>query len=117
MVHRVSYKIGDEELVLETGRIAKQANGAVYAKFGGSAVIATVCASGTAQEGLDFVPVTVDYNEKYYEAGKIPGGFIKREGRPKEKFLVVSLNVKVVQRIKKFWFLVLLTAQCVLYLK
>lgn len=90
MVHRVSYKIGDQELILETGCLAKQANGAVYAQFGGSAVIATVCASGTAQEGLDFVPVTVDYNEKYYAAGKIPGGFIKREGRPKDKEILVS---------------------------
>ncbi|MBE6345336.1 MAG: polyribonucleotide nucleotidyltransferase [Spirochaetaceae bacterium] len=90
MVHRVSYKIGDQELILETGRIAKQANGAVYAQLGGSAVIATVCASGNAQEGLDFVPVTVDYNEKYYAAGKIPGGFIKREGRPKDKEILVS---------------------------
>ena len=90
MVQRVTYKIGDEELILETGRLAKQANGAVYAQFGGSAVIATACASGTAQEGLDFVPVTVDYNEKYYAAGKIPGGFIKREGRPKDKEIFVS---------------------------
>ena len=90
MVQRVTYKIGDEELILETGRLAKQANGAGYAQFGGSAVIATACASGTAQEGLDFVPVTVDYNEKYYAAGKIPGGFIKREGRPKDKEILVS---------------------------
>ena len=90
MVQRVTYKIGDEELILETGKLAKQANGAVYAQFGGSAVIATVCASGTAQEGLDYVPVTVDYNEKYYAAGKIPGGFIKREGRPKDKEILVS---------------------------
>ena len=90
MVQRVTYKIGDEELILETGRLAKQANGAVYAQYAGSAVIATVCASGTAQEGLDYVPVTVDYNEKYYAAGKIPGGFIKREGRPKDKEILVS---------------------------
>ncbi len=90
MVQRVTYKIGDEELILETGRLAKQANGAVYAQFGGSAVIATVCASSSAQEGLDYVPVTVDYNEKYYAAGKIPGGFIKREGRPKDKEILVS---------------------------
>ncbi len=90
MVHRVTYKIGNDELILETGRLAKQANGAVYAQFAGSAVIATACASGTAQEGLDFVPVTVDYNEKYYAAGKIPGGFVKREGRPKDKEILVS---------------------------
>ena len=90
MVHRVTYKIGDDELILETGRIAKQANGAVYAQYGGSAVIATVCTSSSAQEGLDYVPLTVDYNEKYYAAGKIPGGFIKREGRPKDKEILVS---------------------------
>ena len=90
MVQRVTYKIGDQELILETGRLAKQANGAVYAQFGGAAIIATACASGTAQEGLDFVPVTVDYNEKYYAAGKIPGGFVKREGRPKDKEILVS---------------------------
>ena len=90
MVHRVTYKIGNDELILETGRIAKQANGAVYAQYGGSAVIATVCTSSSAQEGLDYVPLTVDYNEKYYAAGKIPGGFIKREGRPKDKEILVS---------------------------
>ncbi len=89
-IKRVSYKIGDEELILETGLIAKQTNGTVYAQFGGSAIIATVCASGEAKEGLDYVPLTVDYNEKYYAAGKIPGGFIKREGRPKDKEILVS---------------------------
>ncbi|MCQ2594115.1 MAG: polyribonucleotide nucleotidyltransferase [Treponemataceae bacterium] len=90
MVQRVSYKIGDQELILETGKIGKQANGCVYAQFAGTAVIATVCASSEAKEGLDFVPVTVDYNEKYYAAGKIPGGFVKREGRPKDKEILVS---------------------------
>ena len=89
-IKRVSYKIGDEELILETGLMAKQTNGTVYAQFGGSAIIATVCASGEAKEGLDYVPLTVDYNEKYYAAGKIPGGFIKREGRPKDKEILVS---------------------------
>lgn len=90
MKQSVSYKIGNEQLVLETGYLAKQANGAIYAQYGGTAVLATVCASGTAVEGLDYVPVTVDYNEKYYAAGKIPGGFIKREGRPKDKEILVS---------------------------
>ena len=90
MVQRVTYKIGDQELILETGKIGKQANGCVYAQFAGTAVIATVCASSEAKEGLDFVPVTVDYNEKYYAAGKIPGGFVKREGRPKDKEILVS---------------------------
>ncbi|MDR2519053.1 MAG: polyribonucleotide nucleotidyltransferase, partial [Spirochaetaceae bacterium] len=87
---RVTYTIAGKELVLETGKIAKQAHGAVFAQYAGSCVIATACASEDAVEGLDYVPVTVDYNEKYYAAGKIPGGFIKREGRPKDKEILVS---------------------------
>src|SRR5574344_306958 len=90
MIQRVTYKIGDNELVLETGKLAKQANGSIYAQYAGSAVLATVCASSSSQEALDYVPLTVDYNEKYYAAGKIPGGFIKREGRPKDKEVLVS---------------------------
>lgn len=90
MVQRVTYKIGDEDLILETGKIGKQANGCVYAQYAGTAVIATVCASHDAVEGMDYVPVTVDYNEKFYAAGKIPGGFVKREGRPKDKEILVS---------------------------
>ncbi len=89
-VERVTYKIGNEDLILETGKIGKQANGCVYAQYAGTAVIATVCASSEVKEGLDFVPVTVEYNEKYYAAGKIPGGFVKREGRPKDKEILVS---------------------------
>ena len=89
-VERVTYKIGDEELILETGKIGKQANGCVYAQFAGTAIIATVCASSTVVEGMDYVPVTVEYNEKFYAAGKIPGGFVKREGRPKDKEILVS---------------------------
>ncbi|MDR3138195.1 MAG: polyribonucleotide nucleotidyltransferase [Treponema sp.] len=90
MAQRVSFQIAGKELILETGRIAKQANGSVFAQYAGSAVIATVCASSQTVEGLDYVPLTVDYNEKYYAAGKIPGGFIKREGRPKDKEILVS---------------------------
>ena len=90
MIQRVTKKIGDQELILETGKIGKQANGCVYAQIGGTAVIATVCASSEVKEGLDFVPVTVEYNEKFYAAGKIPGGFVKREGRPKDKEILVS---------------------------
>ena len=89
-VNRVTYKIGDEDLILETGKIGKQANGCVYAQYAGTSVIATVCASSEVKEGLDFVPVTVEYNEKYYAAGKIPGGFVKRGGRPKDKEILVS---------------------------
>jgi polyribonucleotide nucleotidyltransferase len=90
MTQQVSFEIGGKELILETGRIARQAAGAVFARYAGSAVIATVCTSSEPVEGLDYVPLTVDYNEKYYAAGKIPGGFIKREGRPKDKEILVS---------------------------
>jgi polyribonucleotide nucleotidyltransferase len=90
MTQKVTLQIGGKDLILETGRIAKQANGSVFAQYAGSAVIATVCSSSDAVEGLDYVPLTVDYNEKYYAAGKIPGGFIKRETRPKDKEILVS---------------------------
>jgi len=88
--HISTYKINGEDMILETGRMAKQAGGAVFARFGGSAVIATACCSDKVTEGLDFVPLTVEYNEKYYSAGKIPGGFIKRESRPKDREILVS---------------------------
>jgi len=90
MAHQVTLKIGDDELVLESGKIAKQANGSVFARYAGSAVIATACCSAQKIEGLSFVPLQVEYNEKYYAAGKIPGGFIKREGRPKDREILVS---------------------------
>ena len=90
MKHSVAYNVNGDNLILETGHMAKQANGAVFAKFGGSAVIATACCASSATEGLDFVPLTVEYNEKFYAAGKIPGGFIKRETRPKDKEILVS---------------------------
>jgi len=86
----VSMKIGSGELVLETGKMAKQANGAVYARYEGSAVLATVCSGRAPDKPLDYVPLQVEYNEKYYAAGKIPGGFLKREGRPKDKEILVS---------------------------
>ncbi len=90
MINRVSLEIDGKELVLETGKMAKQANGAVFATYGGSAVLATVCCGDKPVEGLDYVPLQVEYNEKYYAAGKIPGGFLKREGRPKDKEILVS---------------------------
>ena len=87
---RVTVRIGDADLVFETGKIAKQANGAIYASYEGSAVLATVCCGREPNEELDYVPLSVEYNEKYYAAGKIPGGFLKREGRPKDKEILVS---------------------------
>ena len=89
-MHKVTLNIAGKELTLETGRIARQANGSVFAQYAGSAVIATVCCSSESVEGYDYVPLTVEYNEKYYAAGKIPGGFIKRESRPKDKEILVS---------------------------
>ncbi len=90
MVKSVKMKIGDGELVLETGKMARQANGAIYAHYAGSAVLATVCSGNEPDTPLDYVPLQVEYNEKYYAAGKIPGGFLKREGRPKDKEILVS---------------------------
>ncbi len=89
-MNQITVRVGDDDLILETGRMAKQANGAVFARYAGSAVIATACCSSSPVEGLDYVPLHVEYNEKYYAAGKIPGGFIKREGRPKDKEILVS---------------------------
>ena len=89
-MERFSLQVGEHELTLEVGRMAKQANGAVFAQYAGSAVLATVCSSDKPVEGLDYVPLQVEYNEKYYAAGKIPGGFLKREGRPKDKEILVS---------------------------
>ncbi len=88
-MEQVKVQVGAQELTLESGRLAKQANGAVFARYGGSAVIATVCCSSKELD-VDFLPLSVDYNEKYYAAGKIPGGFIKREGRPKDREILVS---------------------------
>ena len=89
-MERFSLKVGEHELILEVGRMAKQANGSVFAQYAGSAVLATATCSGKPVEGLDYVPLQVEYNEKYYAAGKIPGGFLKREGRPKDKEILVS---------------------------
>ena len=81
---------GGRKLVLETGRIARQADGAVLASYGETAVLCTVVGQRTAREGQDFFPLTVNYEEKAFAAGKIPGGFFKREGRPSEKETLVS---------------------------
>lgn len=88
-MHSVSVTINGSELVLETGKMAKQANGSVFATYGGGAVLATACCGSEPVEGLDYVPLQVEYNEKYYAAGKIPGGFLKREGRPKDREILV----------------------------
>ena len=89
MIKQVKIRIGESDLILETGRMAKQSNGAIYAQYEGSAVLATACCGNSPVTGLDYVPLQVEYNEKFYAAGKIPGGFLKREGRPKDKEILV----------------------------
>src|SRR6266513_2594706 len=89
-IHRVELDWGGRKLVLETGKIARQADGAVVATYGESKVLATVVAAKERREGVDFLPLTVDYQEKFYAAGRIPGGYFKREGRPTEKETLVS---------------------------
>src|ERR1044072_908955 len=89
-IHTVELDWGGRKLTLETGKVARQADGAVVATYGESKVLATVVAAKTPREGVDFLPLTVDYQEKYYAAGRIPGGYFKREGRPTEKETLVS---------------------------
>ena len=84
MFVRESVRIGNVELTLETGRLAKQANGAVLVTMGETVVLVTAVSSGEERPGIDFFPLTCDYIEKTYAAGKIPGGFFKREGRPRD---------------------------------
>src|SRR5262247_1437473 len=89
-IHRVALDWGGRQLVLETGKIARQADGAVIAKYGDTTVLATVVSAKEPKEGIDFLPLTVNYQEKFYAAGRIPGGYFKREGRPTEKETLVS---------------------------
>jgi polyribonucleotide nucleotidyltransferase len=83
-------KFGNNDLILETGKMAKQANGSVAVQYGGTVVLVTVCMSKEPKEGQDFFPLTVEYQEKTYAAGKIPGGFFKREGRPSESEILTA---------------------------
>ncbi|MBI5266747.1 MAG: polyribonucleotide nucleotidyltransferase [candidate division Zixibacteria bacterium] len=95
MVHSVEIEIGGRKLTIESGKMAKQSNGAVTVRYGDSMVISTVCAQTEPKEGQDFFPLTVEYREKSYAAGKIPGGFFKREGRPSEKDI---LSARIIDR-------------------
>ncbi|MGH7035514.1 MAG: polyribonucleotide nucleotidyltransferase, partial [Stellaceae bacterium] len=89
-VFRKELMWGGRRLVLETGRIARQADGAVMATYGETTVLCTAVAAKKAKPSQDFFPLTVNYQEKTFAAGKIPGGFFKREGRPSEKETLVS---------------------------
>ena len=90
MIHRVERKIGKETIIIETGKMAKQANAAVCVKYGGTMVLVTAVCSDQIREGIDFFPLTVEYQEKTYAAGRIPGGYFKREGKPTEKEILTS---------------------------
>jgi polyribonucleotide nucleotidyltransferase len=89
-IHREELQWAGRKLVLETGRIARQADGAVLASYGETTVLATVVAAKAPKPGVDFFPLTVNYQEKAFAAGRIPGGYFKREGRPSEKETLVS---------------------------
>src|SRR4029077_1798642 len=94
-VHKVSTMLGDRELSIEIGKLAKQAHGSALVRYGDTVVLVTACAAKEAREGLDFFPLTVDYRENFYAAGKIPGGFFKREGKPSEREV---LNSRMIDR-------------------
>ena len=90
MVNKFEVKLGDSNLIIETGRMAKQADGACTVQLGGTVVLVTAVCAKEPREDLDFFPLTCEYQEKTYAAGKIPGGFFKREGRPSEKEILTA---------------------------
>src|ERR1041385_3954995 len=90
MSERVELDFHGRRLIVETGKVAKQAGGAAWVQYGETVVLVTATASGSPREGIDFFPLTCDYQEKTFAAGKIPGGFFKREGRPAEKEILTS---------------------------
>jgi len=89
-MHTRTISLGRQTLSIETGRLAKQADGAVLVRSGDTVVLVTACAAQAAREGIDFLPLTVDYREYTYASGRIPGGFFKREGKPSEKEVLTS---------------------------
>ena len=89
-MRRFEMEVGGRPLVIENGKMAKQANGAVLVRYGDTVVLVAVTASAEPREGVDFFPLTVDYEEKMYAVGKIPGGFIKREGRPSNSAILCA---------------------------
>jgi len=90
MVTTVEAEIGGKKIILETGLMAKQANGAVVVRYGDTVVLSTAVSSKVERANVDFLPLTVDYQERAYAAGRIPGGFFKREGRQTEKEILTS---------------------------
>ena len=88
-------ELGKKELSIETGKLARQADGAVLVTYGGTVVLVTACISSNIKEDINFFPLTVEYKEKTYAAGRIPGGFFKREGRPSEREI---LSARLIDR-------------------
>src|ERR1700683_4165859 len=91
MSEKITAQLGDKQIIIETGKLAKQADGAVTVKLGETIVLVAAVAATKAKEGQDFFPLTVDYREKAAAAGKFPGGYFKREGRPTGKEILTSL--------------------------
>src|SRR3954462_3316413 len=89
-MHTRELHVGDRTIHFETGKLAKQAGGSVIVRSGDSVVLVTACRAANAREGIDFLPLTVDYREYTYASGRIPGGFFKREGKPAEKEVLTS---------------------------
>ena len=89
-LQRREIQIGSRTISIETGKLAKQADGAVVVRSGDTVVLVTACRAASAREGIDFLPLTVDYREYTYASGRIPGGFFKREGKPSEKEVLTS---------------------------
>ena len=89
-MHKRELSLGSQTLSIETGRLAKQADGAVVVRLGDTIVLVSACHASSAREGIDFLPLTVDYREYTYASGRIPGGFFKREGKATEKETLTS---------------------------
>ena len=89
-IHSRDITIGQNTLKIETGKLATQAHGSVIVRYGDSVVLVTACRAANQREGIDFLPLTVDYREYTYASGRIPGGFFKREGKPTEKEVLTS---------------------------
>ena len=83
-------EIGGRNLIIDTGKLARQAGAAVTVRYGDTVVLVTACTRDKPREGIDFLPLTIDYEERLYAAGKIPGGFIRREGRPSQEAILAS---------------------------
>ena len=100
MFRSYSMELAGRTLTAEIGRVAEQANGAALMRYGDTTVLVTATASDKPRDGIDFFPLSIDYEERLYSVGKIPGGFIKREGRPSEKAILTARIVLLTDHLK-----------------